>query len=156
MIYDDGLTKMATKTFNNNNHMKLPLNLDKCWDTYSVIEKLIEATDILLLEKDYDGHGWELMEKASFEGKELLSQIKNNKQMEKQYKPADKLVRGDTIIIEKDINYGPKRGIEKQHEKWTVLRVTKNTIQAQGRHRSSEYLPKFNEQNQLINYEIDL
>lgn len=34
------------------------------WPARSVVDKLAEATSILLIDKDYDGHGWELIKYA--------------------------------------------------------------------------------------------
>jgi len=55
---------------------ELPLDNDKAWNTHDVIAKLVEAADILLHKKDYDGHGWEEIEICYKRGKELLQQIK--------------------------------------------------------------------------------
>lgn len=55
---------------------QLPLDNGKSWNTHDVIAKLIEATDILLHRKDYDGHGWEEIEICYQRGKEILQQIK--------------------------------------------------------------------------------
>ena len=54
----------------------LPLDSDKAWDTLSVLAKLVEAADILLHRKDYDGHGWEEIEICYKRGKEILQQYK--------------------------------------------------------------------------------
>ena len=54
----------------------LPNDNDKAWNTHDVIAKLVEATDILLHRKDYDGHGWEEIEICYQRGKEILQQIK--------------------------------------------------------------------------------
>ena len=50
----------------------LPLDGDRAWDTISVLEKLVEAADILLHKKDYDGHGWEEIELCYKLGLEIL------------------------------------------------------------------------------------
>lgn len=76
-IYKEYLPKEASVSTNLDD---LPLELDQTWDTFSVLKELIEATDILLLEKDHDGHGWELKEKASARGKEILLQIQKTVQ----------------------------------------------------------------------------
>ena len=55
---------------------QLPMDSDKAWSTYHVIEKLVESADILLHKKDYDGHGWEEIEICYQRGKEILQQIK--------------------------------------------------------------------------------
>lgn len=52
----------------------LSLGRDKAWDTLSVIAKLVEAADILLHRKDYDGHGWEEIEICYKRGLEILHQ----------------------------------------------------------------------------------
>ena len=39
--------------------VSLPLDADQTWPTRDVLNKLIEASEILLHKKDYDGHGWE-------------------------------------------------------------------------------------------------
>lgn len=53
------------------------LRLDERWDTLSILEELTKASDILLHEKDYDGHGWELIAKATEEAKNLITIIKS-------------------------------------------------------------------------------
>ena len=35
------------------------IGADQPWSLYDVLNKLIEASDILLHKKNYDGHGWE-------------------------------------------------------------------------------------------------
>lgn len=50
----------------------LPLDVDKAWDTISVITKLVEAADILLHKKSYDEHGWEEIEICYKRGLEIL------------------------------------------------------------------------------------
>ncbi len=57
----------------------LPLDMDKCWPTKDVLDKLIEAAEILLHKHDYDGHGWELIAHAVDRGKEISARIKNNR-----------------------------------------------------------------------------
>ncbi len=56
----------------------IPTNNDHPWNTYSVISKLVEAADILLHKKDYDGHGWEEIEICYKRGQEILKQISEN------------------------------------------------------------------------------
>ncbi|MBP7860011.1 hypothetical protein KA001_03575 [Patescibacteria group bacterium] len=56
----------------------LPLDSDKPWDTISVIAKLVEAADILLHQKDYDGHGWEEIQVCYERGKEIVDQFYKN------------------------------------------------------------------------------
>ena len=43
------------------------------WPARDVVEKLVEATDILLNEKDYDGHGWEEIVAAQTVAKSWLA-----------------------------------------------------------------------------------
>jgi hypothetical protein len=57
----------------------LPLDMDQCWPTKDVLDKLIEAAEILLHKHDYDGHGWELIAHAVDRGKEISARIKNNR-----------------------------------------------------------------------------
>lgn len=56
---------------------EMPLDLDKAWNTYEVIAKLIEASEILLHKKDYDGHGHEEILTCCRRGKEILKQIQD-------------------------------------------------------------------------------
>jgi hypothetical protein len=56
----------------------LPTEEGKAWNTASVLAKLIEAADILLHEKNYDGHGWEQIEICHKRGLEILSLLKLN------------------------------------------------------------------------------
>lgn len=56
----------------------IPLDIDKEWDTLSVISKLLEATHILLYEKDYDGHKWEEIEICYKRGLEILEKYKKD------------------------------------------------------------------------------
>lgn len=44
--------------------------MDQHWPLKDVLAKLIEAAEILLKEKDYDGHGWELIDTCIEKGKE--------------------------------------------------------------------------------------
>jgi len=37
---------------------------DEIYSLKDVLDKLVESANILLLEKDYDGHGWELINSA--------------------------------------------------------------------------------------------
>jgi hypothetical protein len=57
----------------------LPLDMDQCWPTKDVLDKLIEAAEILLHRHDYDGHGWELIANAVDRGKEISARIKNHR-----------------------------------------------------------------------------
>ncbi len=51
------------------------LENDTAWSLTEVLAKLLEATEILMDEKDYDGHGWELITQAQTRGKELLTKF---------------------------------------------------------------------------------
>lgn len=53
------------------------LQLNEHWTTADVLEKLIEASEILLHDKDYDGHGWEKIEHCVERGKEINKVLKN-------------------------------------------------------------------------------
>ncbi len=53
------------------------LRAEYSWDTISILEKLSDATDVLLHEKDYDRHGWEEIEYAWGASKELIVSLKN-------------------------------------------------------------------------------
>ncbi len=44
----------------------------EAWPPIDVIKKLVEAVDILLYQKDYDAHGWELIATANDKAKEFL------------------------------------------------------------------------------------
>lgn len=78
------------------NTHNLPLRLYDHWDTYSIIEKLIEACNILLHKKDYDGHGWELIDTAKNKAVELLTQIRNKTNMTN----TEKLIESQNELID--------------------------------------------------------
>lgn len=59
-----------------------PLDGDNSCDTLSVIAKLVEAADILLHKKDYDGHGWEEIEICYKRGLKILQQHKMSKKQD--------------------------------------------------------------------------
>jgi hypothetical protein len=52
------------------------IGMDEAWPLVDVLKKLIEASEILLHKKDYDGHGWEEMEHCVKRGKEIVSLFK--------------------------------------------------------------------------------
>lgn len=54
---------------------------DNAWDIYSIINKLCEATDILLHKKDYDGHGWEEMEVCYKLGKKIVDDFNSRREV---------------------------------------------------------------------------
>lgn len=43
------------------------------WPTKDIFKKLIEAADILLNQRDYDGHGWELIKEARDQGMKIIN-----------------------------------------------------------------------------------
>lgn len=51
------------------------LDLDKPWPLKDVLAKLIEATEILLHQKNYDGHGWEEISHCVQRGKEIINNL---------------------------------------------------------------------------------
>lgn len=56
------------------------LDLDNPWPLVDVIKKLVSASEILLIDKNYDGHGWEEISHCVERGKEIISQIESEKQ----------------------------------------------------------------------------
>ena len=48
------------------------LGLNNPWSLSQILKKLIEAADILLHEKNYDAHGWELIGAAQESAKKTL------------------------------------------------------------------------------------
>lgn len=54
---------------------------DNAWDIYSIINKLCEATDILLHKKDYDGHGWEAMEVCYKLGRKIVDDFNSRREV---------------------------------------------------------------------------
>lgn len=94
------------------------LDEDKPWDTFSVISKLVEAADILLHKKDYDGHGWEEIEISHKRGLELLKYHKQkNTSADNALLSADFLVSKGFKLIESrpfenlDMPYYVKQGV---------------------------------------------
>ena len=55
------------------------LGLDNSWPLYDTLVKLVEATDILLHKKDYDGCNWEEMELCFSRGKEIIKNLEKLK-----------------------------------------------------------------------------
>jgi len=43
--------------------------MDTPWPTHDLLDKLADATDILLHDKDYDGHGWEILQQCMEEAR---------------------------------------------------------------------------------------
>ena len=54
------------------------LALDNAWCLKDVLKKLIDASEILLLQKNYDGHGWEEISHCVDRGKEIVSILSGN------------------------------------------------------------------------------
>ena len=44
---------------------------DQVYSLKDVLDKLVESANILLLQKDYDGHGWELINSARDRAEEI-------------------------------------------------------------------------------------
>jgi len=57
------------------------LMLDKAWSLPQIMIKLIEASDILLKDKDYDGMGWEQISIASEHAKKFITNIKHSEEL---------------------------------------------------------------------------
>lgn len=53
------------------------LDLTNPWPLKDVLNKLIEATEILLHQKNYDGHGWEEISHCVQRGKEIINNLDN-------------------------------------------------------------------------------
>lgn len=45
------------------------------WPLLDVLKKLVEASEILLREKDYDGDGWEQIHYAAESAKKIINQL---------------------------------------------------------------------------------
>jgi len=54
------------------------LGLDNSWSLKDVLKKLIEASEILLHQKNYDGHGWEEINHCVERGKAIVSTLSGN------------------------------------------------------------------------------
>jgi transcriptional regulator with XRE-family HTH domain len=54
------------------------LGLDNSWSLKDVLKKLIEASEILLHQKNYDGHGWEEINHCVERGKSIVSTLSGN------------------------------------------------------------------------------
>ena len=57
------------------------LGNDKSWPLKDVLDKLIEASEILLHEKNYDRHGWEEISHCVKRGKEIVSILVHKAQL---------------------------------------------------------------------------
>ena len=55
--------------------LKEVLRMDEAFSLYHVLDKLTEASNILLHEKNYDGHGWEIIEKCVTEAEAIKNLI---------------------------------------------------------------------------------
>lgn len=49
------------------------LMLDSAWPLRDIVAKLVDAANILLIDKDYDGHGWELISGAKKRAEQWLT-----------------------------------------------------------------------------------
>lgn len=49
--------------------------LQEAWPLVDVLKKLTEASDILLKQKNYDGHGWEEIHHATGKAKEYIESL---------------------------------------------------------------------------------
>lgn len=54
------------------------LRLDQPYSLPEVLKGLIEAADILLHKKDYDGHGWERLEYCYRHAKDIVAEFGGN------------------------------------------------------------------------------
>lgn len=77
--YAEEFHQSKTKSLNTDSvNEKLPHDNDKSWNTYDVITKLTEAANILLYDRNYDGHGWEEIEMCCKRGKEICDGLKQS------------------------------------------------------------------------------
>jgi len=53
------------------------VGIETPWPIWSILERLCDAADILLDDKDYDGHGWELLHEARERGRQRIDDIKS-------------------------------------------------------------------------------
>ena len=53
-------------------NLQLILSLDNPWCLRDVLKKLIESSEILLNDKNYDGHGWEEISHCVERAKEII------------------------------------------------------------------------------------
>lgn len=53
------------------------LQTDNPWSLKETLLKLIEASNILLINKSYDGHGWELINQARDKAEEIIDILNN-------------------------------------------------------------------------------
>ena len=51
------------------------LRMDEPWSLCAILEKLVEASEILLDDKNYDGHGWEFIQIAKEEAKQIITKL---------------------------------------------------------------------------------
>jgi hypothetical protein len=56
------------------------LAMDQTWPLHDTLAKLAEAANILLLDKDYDGHGWELIGRARLNALAAIDCIRRSSQ----------------------------------------------------------------------------
>ena len=55
----------------------MDIDISSAWTTADLLERLCEATDILLHKKDYDGDGWEILQTALKLGRERVVQLRS-------------------------------------------------------------------------------
>lgn len=82
---------------------KLPideiLRLDQPWPLKDILAKLIEASDILLHEKNYDQHGWEIISHATEEAKKIKALLEPPKEEQINYYKVCPFTIGKTYNI---------------------------------------------------------
>lgn len=82
---------------------KLPvdeiLRLDQPWPLKDILAKLIEASDILLHDKNYDGHGWENISHATEEAKKIKALLEPPKEEKINYYKTCPFIIGKTYNI---------------------------------------------------------
>ena len=54
------------------------LRLDQPFNLEEILKGLVEASDILLHKKDYDGHGWEHLEYCYRHAKDVIRVLQGN------------------------------------------------------------------------------
>lgn len=71
------------KTANDWDNMEAILATGTAWPLHDVLKKLIEASEILLHKKDYDGHNYEEIEICVKTAKEILIKMNYEKETQK-------------------------------------------------------------------------
>jgi hypothetical protein len=62
--------------FDKEERMSNILGLDHPYSLIHILNKLVEASDILMHEKNYDGHGWEIISETTKLAKEKIELLK--------------------------------------------------------------------------------